>query len=102
MPCDAPLLPQALVHDMMHASQRHGVPLVSVMSKGRRHPVIGLWSLTVFDALEEALISQAVRKIDAFTDAVGCHYISYDEGDAPFLNLNRPDDLAAYQALIEG
>jgi molybdopterin-guanine dinucleotide biosynthesis protein A len=72
------------------------------MSKGRRHPVIGLWSLTVFDALEEALISQVVRKIDAFTDAVGCHYISYDEGDDPFLNLNRPDDLAAYQALIEG
>ena len=102
LPTDAPLLPQGLVGDMMRAAHAQSVPLVSVMSKGRTHPVIGLWSLAVFEALEEALIEKGVRKIDAFTEAVGCHYISYDEGEDPFLNLNRPDDLAAYRARVDG
>ena len=102
LPTDAPLLPEGLVGDMMRAASAQSVPLVSVMSKGRTHPVIGLWSLAVFEALEEALIGQGVRKIDAFTNKLGCHYIAYDEGDDPFLNLNRPDDLAAYRARVEG
>jgi len=102
LPTDAPLLPQGLVDDMMRAAQAQSVSLVSVMSKGRTHPVIGLWSLAVFDALEAALVGKGPRKIDAFTGQIGCHYISYDEGDDPFVNLNRPDDLAAYRARIEG
>jgi len=102
LPTDAPLLPQGLVDDMMRAAQAQSVSLVSVMSKGRTHPVIGLWSLAVFDALEAALVGKGTRKIDAFTGQIGCHYISYDEGDDPFVNLNRPDDLATYRARIEG
>ena len=100
LPTDAPLLPASLVHDMIAAAQANNCPLVSVKSHGRRHPVIGLWSVDVFDALEQAVCVEGVRKIDAFTATIGCHYISYDEEPDPFLNLNRPDDVTAYRKAI--
>lgn len=100
LPTDAPLIPATIATDMMTAAIAHQTDLVSVKSAGRTHPVIGLWSLRVFAALEEALIEEGVRKIDAFTEAVGCHYLDYEGTPDPFLNLNRPDDLAAYHATI--
>ena len=96
LPTDAPLLPDTLIQDMIAAAISHDAPLVSVKSHGRRHPVIGLWSLSVFEALEKAVCEEGVRKIDAFTTPLNCHYISYDEDPDPFLNLNRPDDVTAY------
>lgn len=100
LPTDAPLIPSAIASDMMAAARAQKSSLVSVKSAGRTHPVIGLWSMGVFDALETALIKEGVRKIDAFTERGGCHYLSYEGSPDPFLNLNRPDDLAAYLATI--
>ena len=97
LPTDAPLLPEALAGDMLKVAQDNAALLVSVSSKGRNHPVIGLWSLSVFERLQHALIEEGVRKIDAFTAAIGCHYIAYDTQEDPFVNLNRPEDLAAYR-----
>ena len=101
LPTDAPLLPAAIADDMLAAAHLHKTMAVSVMSNNRRHPVIGLWSLDLFEALEEALITRGIRKIDQFTDEIGCHYLTYDESPDPFMNLNRPEDVQAYHEAIK-
>lgn len=100
LPTDAPLLPASLIDDLRQAAAQTGAKLVSVKSKGRTHPVIGLWSLSVCDALGRALLEEGVRKIDLFTSAIGCHYVDYDAKQDPFLNLNRPEDVTAYRGLL--
>ena len=100
LPTDAPLLPASLIDDLRHAATQTGAQIISVKSKGRTHPVIGLWSLSLCDALGRALREEGVRKIDLFTSAIGCHYVAYDGAPDPFLNLNRPEDVAAYGGVL--
>ena len=100
LPTDAPLLPDSLITDMLDHAMIQQIPLVSVTSNERTHPVIGLWSLSLYEALKSALLEQGVRKIDAFTSAHGCAYLDYQAEEDPFLNLNRPEDLTAYLASI--
>ena len=100
VPTDAPLIAQSHITDMLHVARHEHHKLVSVSSHGRTHPVIGLWSLSVCESLGDALMTQNIRKIDAFTAQIGCHYLSYDNTPDPFLNLNRPADLEHYHALM--
>ena len=96
LPTDAPFVPPTLIDDLIAAKDK--APIISVQSHGRTHPVIGLWPIGLCAALHEALIVRAMRKIDAVTGPLGCHYIAYDDEPDLFLNLNRPDDLNALQA----
>ena len=95
IPTDAPFLPSNLGD--ICADHLTMAPLISVMSNGRTHPVIGLWPVSVLPQLTTALCDRDVRKIDAFTAEIGCHYVPFDETPDPFLNLNRPADLARLQ-----
>ena len=95
IPTDAPFLPQNLGE--ICASHLAKAPLISVRSHGRTHPVIGLWPVSVLPQLTTALCDRDIRKIDAFTTEMGCHYVDFDAAPDPFLNLNRPSDLAALQ-----
>lgn len=100
LPIDAPLVPETIADDMIAHAKLTNSQLVSVKSAGRTHPVIGLWSMAALPALQTALLDDGVRKIDAFTTAFGVSYLSYEGEPDPFLNLNRPEDLTAYQALV--
>lgn len=95
LPTDAPLVPASLIEDLCAAKDKASI--ISVQSHGRTHPVIGLWPTALCAALCEALIVRKMRKIDAVTGPLGCHYIAYDDSPDLFLNLNRPDDLKALQ-----
>ena len=99
IPNDAPLLPASLPQDLLSHAHKTKAKIVSVGSHGRTHPVIGLWSISLIGELETALRDHGVRKIDAFTEAHDCAYLSYDITPDPFLNLNRPDDLKAFNSL---
>ena len=100
LPTDAPLVPSSLIDDLLAAKDK--APIISVQSHGRTHPVIGLWPIGLCEALYEALIVRGERKIDAVTGPLGCHYLPYNDTPDLFLNLNRPDDLKALQALTVG
>ena len=91
LPIDAPFVPADLIEDLLAAKDK--APIISVQSHGRTHPVIGLWPVHMVDDLEHALLKEGLRKIDAVTEPLGCHYIAYDVRPDPFLNLNRPRDL---------
>ncbi|MGC6516764.1 MAG: molybdenum cofactor guanylyltransferase MobA [Candidatus Puniceispirillaceae bacterium] len=100
LPTDAPLLPPHLDRDLLAFATQTKADIVSVSSHGRTHPVIALWSLDLTSALHHALIEEGVRKIDAFTAGHDCHYLDYDGTPDPFMNLNRPQDVTAFQASL--
>lgn len=96
-PVDAPLLPADLVARLRAAAR----PLSCAASGGRRHPVIGLWPVGIADALRRALVEEDIRKIDRFTATVGTGEAAWPaEPVDPFLNVNRPDDLAEAERLL--
>jgi molybdenum cofactor guanylyltransferase len=98
VPGDCPFLPPDLVERLALARRSSGLPLVCAASKGWTHPVIGLWPLSIREALRQAL-SEGERKIDRFTARFGCASAQWgmDEGEAetldPFFNVNTLDDL---------
>ena len=95
LPIDAPFVPAGLIDDLLATKDK--APLISVQSHGRTHPVIGLWPVHMVEDLQKALLIEGLRKIDAVTEPLGCHYLTYDDVPDPFVNLNRLADLQALQ-----
>lgn len=102
VPTDAPFLPHDLVARMVHDVLEAGEgALACGASAGRRHPVVGLWPLACRDPLRVALVENDVRKIDAFTADYACVAVEYpDQPYDPFLNANRPEDLALAETFL--
>ena len=58
------------------------------------HPVIGLWSLSLYISLKEAIINKGIRKVDEWTASHRLVEVEWsDEPFDPFFNINRPEDL---------
>jgi molybdopterin-guanine dinucleotide biosynthesis protein A len=98
---DAPFLPCDLVARLLAAAGREGAALAGVRAGGRDHPVFGLWSLSLREALRHALVAEGIRKVDAWTARYPMAVVDYPTEPAdPFFNLNHPDDLAAAERLL--
>lgn len=93
VPTDTPFLPEDLVVRLEGARAEAGVPLACAASGGWTHPVVGLWDVSLADALEAALRG-GERKIDAWTAGVGVAHATWTGGDDPFANVNTPAELA--------
>ena len=95
VPGDAPFMPRDLVARLHAARQREGTVFACAGSGRWRHPVIGLWPVSIRNELRHAVADLGIRKIDAFTNQIGCatEYWPTDPVD-PFFNVNTPDDLA--------
>ncbi len=101
VPTDAPFLPRDLVAAMMAAVAREGAEMACATSGGRAHPVVGLWPVRLADALRQAMVEEELRKVDLWTARYRIVHVDFatDPVD-PFFNTNRPDDLAAAEALL--
>lgn len=101
VPTDAPFLPRDLVSRMMAAVAREGADMACATSGGRAHPVVGLWPVRLADALRRAMVEEELRKVDIWTARYRLVHVDFatDPVD-PFFNTNRPDDLAAAEALL--
>ena len=62
-PGDCPFLPRDLVARLSQAVSAHGAELAVAASQGRSHPVIGLWKVSLRDALRQALVAEGLRKV---------------------------------------
>ena len=97
--CDAPFLPEDLVARMLAAVEAEGAELACAASRGRAHPVFGLWPLGLRADLEATMRDEEVRKVDRWTARHRLVQVEFPEVETPqgpldpFFNANRPEDL---------
>ncbi|TIN49276.1 MAG: molybdenum cofactor guanylyltransferase MobA [Mesorhizobium sp.] len=98
---DCPFLPRDLVERLHLARMAKAADLAVAMSARRTHPVIGLWQVTMRDALRHALVEEGVRKIDLWTARYQIATQSWpDKPVDPFFNVNTVEDFAEAERLV--
>jgi molybdopterin-guanine dinucleotide biosynthesis protein A len=99
-PGDCPFLPRDLVARLHQARIGAAAQLAVAASGGRRHPVIGLWSVALRDDLRHTLVVEERRKVD---DWIALYSFASAEWPSapvdPFFNVNSPEDLAEAERL---
>ena len=96
---DSPFVPRDLVARM--AAELPKALLVSVRSAGQDYPIIGLWPVSLADALRRAMVEEDMRKVDRWTARYRLAVIDVaaDPVD-PFFNANAPADLDEAERLL--
>jgi molybdopterin-guanine dinucleotide biosynthesis protein A len=90
-----------LVARLLAERQAQDAELAVAASGGRSHPVVGLWPVDLAPALRRALTEEDIRKIDRWTARFRLAEVTWPtEPIDPFFNANRPDDLAAAEAML--
>jgi molybdenum cofactor guanylyltransferase len=99
-PGDCPFLPHDLVPRLHQVREAAGTPLACARSGDWRHPVVGLWPVSLRADLRRALVEEGLHKIEVWTAR---HGIAIAEWPAtpldPFFNVNTPEDAAAAEQL---
>ena len=104
---DAPFIPSDLISRLVEGSMTSPSSIAIARSRGKLHPVIGLWPLVHAGELRTALTA-GVRKVLAWTDRHGTVAVDFPltqiagrEID-PFFNANHPEELAEAGRLLQG
>jgi len=97
--CDAPFLPTDLVARLLAELEANEADLACARSRGRSHPVFGLWPLGLLDDLSRAVREEEIRKVDIWTGRHRLVEVDFPDADTargpldPFFNTNRLEDL---------
>ena len=99
--CDAPFAPTDLVARFLAAVEDEGADMACAKSRGRAHPVFGLWPVALAGELRQAMIEEDMRKIDRWTARYNLIEVDFaaDPFD-PFFNINAPENLAEAERLL--
>jgi len=94
-PCDTPFFPESIIKNFIEESEKKESLILCASSHGRKHNIFGLWSLDLYDKLENDLINTKIRKVQDWTEKnkiknLEFKFIDYD----PFFNINTEEDLA--------
>lgn len=93
VPGDCPFLPGDLVARLHRAREEEAAPLACAKSGEWRHPVVGLWTVSLRDDLRRALVKEDLRKIEVWTARHGIAIAEWpDKPLDPFFNVNSPED----------
>jgi molybdenum cofactor guanylyltransferase len=99
--CDAPFLPEDLVRRLLAALCEEGADMACARSRGRSHPVFGLWPVALASDLRRALVEEGLRKVDLWTARYKLAEVEFEGGAIdPFFNANRPEDLATAEGYL--
>lgn len=102
VPGDCPFLPRDLVARLHEARDRGGTPLACARSGEWRHPVVGLWPVTLRDDLRNALVVEDLRKIEVWTARHGIAIADWPAQPVdPFFNVNTPEDANEAERLAQ-
>jgi len=101
VPGDAPFIPRDLVSQLTQTIG-DGAELARAHSFGRRHPVVGLWPVSIRADLRDQLVNHDVRKIDLFTADYTMAEVEFDGVPDPFFNVNTPEDRAEAERILRG
>jgi molybdenum cofactor guanylyltransferase len=97
---DCPFLPWDLVARLSRGLRAERAELAVAASKGRSHPVIGLWSVALREALRQAVVVEGVRKVDEWAGRYRVATIAWPvEPLDPFFSANTIDELAEAERL---
>lgn len=100
VPGDCPFLPSNLVAKLHAARVSANKPLACAKSGDWRHPVAGLWPVTLRADLRHALVDEDLHKIEVWTARHGVAIAEWpDRPVDPFLNVNTPEDRARAVAI---
>ncbi|MAF95773.1 MAG: molybdenum cofactor guanylyltransferase MobA [Rhodospirillaceae bacterium] len=99
--CDAPFAPSDLVERLLAAVEEEGADIACAASRGRAHPVFGLWPVAKAGDLRLAMTEEDMRKIDRWTGRYKLIEVDFaaDPFD-PFFNINAPENLAEAEKLL--
>jgi molybdenum cofactor guanylyltransferase len=91
VPGDCPFLPRDLVARLHAARSASNAVLACAGSGERRHPVVGLWPVSLREDLRRALTQEGIRKVDEWVNRYppGIAAWRSDPVD-PFFNVNTP------------
>jgi molybdopterin-guanine dinucleotide biosynthesis protein A len=77
-------------------------PLACARSGEWRHPVVGLWPVSLREDLRRALTAERLRKIEIWTARHGIEVADWSTDPLdPFFNVNTPQDAEKAEALAE-
>jgi molybdenum cofactor guanylyltransferase len=97
---DCPFLPRDLVARLHRARAAENAELAVAASDGQTHPVIGLWSVGLRQALRHALVVEDIRKVERWTARYALATVEWPvETLDPFFNANTVDDIATAERL---
>lgn len=100
VPGDCPFLPDDLAHKLETAREKSGATLACAVSGERRHPVIGLWPVSLRGELRKALVEEGARKVESWAARYGVATAEWSERPFdPFLNVNTAEDIVRAEAL---
>jgi molybdenum cofactor guanylyltransferase len=99
-PVDTPFLPGDLVPQLLLAAESSPSGLALAAAPDGAQPATALWPVTL--ALDlTVFLAGGEAKVTRFADAHGAAQASFPDARA-FMNLNRPEDIAAAEALLKG
>jgi molybdenum cofactor guanylyltransferase len=100
VPGDCPFLPDDLVARLHEVRRKAGTPLACARSGDWRHPVVGLWPVSLREDLRHALVKEDLRKIEIWTARHGIAVADWLANPVdPFFNVNTPEDAAEAERL---
>ena len=99
--CDAPFAPSDLVARFVAAVEEEGAAMACAASRGRAHPVFGLWPVALAAELRQAMSEEDIRKIGRWTARYNLIEVDFaaDPFD-PFFNINAPENLTEAERLL--
>ena len=105
---DTPFLPEDLAARLSAARGDARDAIAVAASRGRRHPVIALWPLSLMDDLGDFLAASNSRGVAAFQSRHRTIDVPFDpempgpNSVDPFFNVNTRADLAEAERLLAG
>ena len=99
--CDAPFAPSDLVARFVAAVEEEGAAMACAASRGRAHPVFGLWPVALAAELRQAMSEEDIRKIGRWTTRYNLIEVDFaaDPFD-PFFNINATENLTEAERLL--
>ena len=93
-PCDTPFFPESIIENFIQESKKRESLILCASSHGRKHNIFGLWSLDLYDKLENDLVNKKIRKVQDWTDKNKIKNLEFKFKDYdPFFNINTEEDL---------
>jgi molybdopterin-guanine dinucleotide biosynthesis protein A len=100
VPADGPFVPRDLVQRLADALTADDAELATAACGVQTYPVVGLWPVSLRQALRDALVKEDLHKVDAWTARFRRAIAAFPaEPIDPFFNANTPEQLAEAERL---